>query len=308
MPTSAELMPLVTLHTDVTGFLHYLRADKGSSPLTVATYENDLRLWLEHMAVKYPELLAWPKITPQAIRSWVMAMSRGGIAPATINRRLSALRSLFRYLRLCGLAEHDPLRSIKSLKKPKQLPKYLKEREMHKLIDEVEYGEDYEGQLERAIIVTLCHTGIRRGELLGLRLADVDWAQQQLRVLGKRNKVRLVPFGDEMAQVLRAMLACNEEGLRPLDMPLFVQLDGKPLTTGRLAKIVRKRIGEVSTIAKRTPHVLRHTYATAMLNNNAALENVKELLGHESVATTQVYTHTTIDELKKAYRSAHPRA
>lgn len=298
---------LAEMLTDVEGFLQYLRADKGCSMKTVETYGTDLRLWLAHVATHHPLCLAWRKVGDRTIRSWMMAMSQEGIAPGTVNRRLSALRSLFRYLRLCGLVEHDPLRAIKGMRKPKPLPYFLKESELHRLIDGVSYGEDYVGRMERAVILTFCHTGLRRGELLGLRQGDIDWGSQQLRVVGKRNKMRMVPFGDELAHGLRECLALHPLGMAP-SAPLFVQGQGVPLSEARLASIVRRCIGEVSTIEKRTPHVLRHTYATALLNNEAKLESVKELLGHESVATTQIYTHTTIEELKKAYQKAHPRA
>lgn len=307
-PSMTDNAPLEEMLHDVVGFLHYLRADKGCSQQTIDTYAADLRLWLAHVAEHHAPLLAWPKISAKTIRSWMMAMNRVGLAAGTVNRRLSALRSLFRYLRLCGVVSHDPLRDVKGMKKPKRLPYFLKEQEMHRLIDAVEYADDAEGRLERSVILTFCHTGIRRAELLGLRQGDVDWGSQQLRVLGKRNKMRLVPFGDELAEALRQMLDEHPMGECEVDAPLFMLPNGAALTVARLAAIVRKCIGEVSTIEKRTPHVLRHTYATAMLNNEATLENVKELLGHDSVATTQIYTHTTIEELKKAYQKAHPRA
>jgi integrase/recombinase XerC len=221
---------------------------------------------------------------------------------------MSAVRSFYRYLLRIGRVEKDPTDTLKNPKMEKRLPSFVSEQDMDRLLDEVTFGEGYEAERDRLILLTFYSTGIRISELLNLKVSDVDLHARELKVLGKRNKHRIVPFGEELAQALAAFFRLRSVEVRQDLGVIFLRANGQLMTAAEVRAVVKKYLSCVTHQQKRSPHVLRHTYATVMLNNGADLEVVKELLGHESVATTEVYTHTTFAELKKAYDKAHPRA
>jgi integrase/recombinase XerC len=234
-------------------------------------------------------------------------MDKGNSA-TSINRRLSALRSFFRYALKKQLLASDPAHAIIGPKKEKPLPMYLKEREMDTLLDEQEWGTGYKDVLARTILIIFYETGVRISELIGLDEADVNFVTRELKVTGKRNKQRIVPCGEELENEIETYRAAREELLGERHFPaLFVTEKGAAMSETLISRIVKGNLSKVTTIKKRSPHVLRHSFATAMLNNKADLTSIQKLLGHESVSTTEIYTHVSFEELKSEYKNAHPR-
>jgi len=292
----------------IDSFLDYLRLERAYSPKTVQSYEIDLNEFEAYLRRTDAEL-SLETVAADNVRNWSMEMMEAGQKETSVNRRLSALRSFYRYLLRKGVIAVSPMQTVKGPKKKKPLPSFLREDEMNRLLDETDFGEGFEGERDRLIIELFYETGMRRAELVGLNEADVDFYRGQIKVTGKRNKQRLIPFGEELASALRTYLEEKaSEVPEAEDGALFVMKNGRRVTDGWIYRMVRRNLSKVTTIKKRSPHVLRHTFATTMLNHEAELEAVKELLGHESVSTTEIYTHTTFEELKNAYSKAHPRA
>ncbi len=291
----------------IEGFLNYLTHERNYSAMTVKSYGEDLSAFEEFFRNLDAEL-SWESVDSDVIRDWMESMMDKANSAATVNRRLSALRSFYRYGMRQGLLEANPARDIVGPKKGKPLPQFVKEGEMNRLIDDVSWGDTFKDTRARTIIILLYETGMRASELTGLDDSMVDMATRQLKVTGKRNKQRLIPFGEELAAQLQAYIRRRDQEVARQDDALFVSDKGQRLSYQQLRSEVRRCLSMVTTIKKRSPHVLRHSFATAMLNNEAGLESVKKLLGHESLSTTEIYTHTTFEQLKKVYRSAHPRA
>ena len=234
-------------------------------------------------------------------------MDRGNVA-SSVNRRLSALRSFYRYALRRNLVEKDPVHGIQGPKRKRSLPQFLKESEMDRLLDENMWTDCYKDVLARTIIVTFYETGIRISELIGLNDKDVDYINCEIKVTGKRDKQRIIPFGDELSETLISYQHRRNAEMKCESEAFFRTEKGERVTDAQVRQIVKTNLSKVSTLKKRSPHVLRHTFATAMLNHEAGLESVKKLLGHESLSTTEIYTHTTFEQLKKVYKNAHPRA
>jgi integrase/recombinase XerC len=235
-------------------------------------------------------------------------MDKGDMA-STVNNRLSAVRSFFRFALTRGLVDRDPSHIVKGPKKQKPLPYFVREADMNRLIDFPQmWGDNYKDVRARTIIILFYETGMRLAELTALDDQDIDFVTHQLKVTGKRNKQRIIPFGQELEQTLRHYMALRDE--QPVrDGRALIQNDkGERMSRFQVERVVNTCLSRVTTQKKRSPHVLRHSFATAMLNNGAGLESVQKLLGHESVATTEIYTHTTFEQLKKVYENAHPRA
>ena len=288
-------------------FLNYLLAEKGYSQATVLTYRTSLTdLW--RFCQRTDEQLTWEGLDKDVLRRWMAEDMEQGVSARTVNRKMSSVRSLYRYLLRMERVIVDPTATLKNPKAEKRLPSFVKQQDMDRLFDEVEFGEGYEAERNRLILLTFYSTGIRLSELLGLKVSDVDLGAKELKVLGKRNKQRIVPFGEELATAFSAFFQLRAETVVQDFGRIFLRTDGKPMPAAEVQAVVKRYLSCVTNQQKRSPHVLRHTYATVMLNNGADLEAVKELLGHESVSTTEVYTHTTFAELKKAYEKAHPRA
>lgn len=288
-------------------FLDYLRLERGYSPQTVKGYHDDLEAFESFYKESVPEL-AWDTMEGDVVRNWMVSMMDAGRSAATVNRRLSALRTFYKYLLRRGWVRTDPLRGIKGPKKQKPLPVFLRESEMDRLLDGNFFGDDFAGKRDRLIIAVFYETGIRLSELTGLNEADVDLNDGVLKVTGKRNKQRIVPFGGNLKNAFRDYLDEKDTSGIEGRKAMFTDNCGVRLKDAKVRDVVRHYLGMVSVLKKRSPHVLRHTFATSMLNHHADLESLKELLGHESVATTEVYTHTTFEELKEMYNHAHPRA
>ena len=288
-------------------FISYLLAEKGYSKTTAVTYCASL-VDLKKFFSRVDDQINWETLDKDVIRRWMMSEIERGVTARTLNRKMSAVRSFYRYLLRMERVKVDPTATLKNPKAEKRLPTFLGEQEMDRLFDEITFGEGYEAERDRLILLTFYSTGIRISELLHLKTSDVDLSARELKVLGKRNKQRIVPFGQELAEAFRAFFKLRNQEVHPDTEDVFLRPNGKQMSDLEVRNVVKKYLSCVTTQQKRSPHVLRHTYATVMLNNGADLQAVKELLGHESVSTTEVYTHTTFAELKKAYEKAHPRA
>lgn len=286
-------------------FLHYLGAERAYSIATVKEYDFALSKFGEFVE-KEGKKLDWNTITEGDVREWMVDLIDKGSAASTVNTWLSALRSFYKYLLGRNLVLHDPMRRIEGPKRKKALPYFIKETEMDRLLDEVNFPDCYEGHRDHLILQTFYSTGIRLSELCGLNVEDVDLSNRTMKVTGKRNKQRIIPLGQEMLDEVAAFLLIRPQA--DGENALFLSEKGKRMTKPMVQRIVRQYLGLVTTLKKRSPHVLRHSFATAMLNHGAEIGVVKELLGHESIATTEIYTHTTFEELRKIYINAHPRA
>lgn len=288
-------------------FLDYLRFERNRSELTVKNYGDDLRAF-EKFFRDLKNQMSWESVDSDVVRNWMERMMDEGNNAASINRRLSALRSFYRFALSRKLVDKDPVHGITGPKKGKPLPQFLKEKEMDRLLEREYWTRSFEDVRDRAIIMTFYETGIRLSELTGLDDKMVDFAEYQLKVTGKRNKQRIIPFGEELCTTLRGYMECRDRKVGWLSEALFVTDEGQRMSASLVRERVKRSLSKVCTLKKRSPHVLRHTFATAMLNHKAGIESVKKLLGHESLSTTEIYTHTTFEQLKREYSIAHPRA
>lgn len=288
-------------------FLNYLKFERNRSDLTIKNYGEDLRAFEEFYG-NLEGCHSWKSVDSDIIRDWMESMMDKGNNATSINRRLSALRSFYRFALTRKLVDKDPVHGVTGPKKGRPLPQFLKENEMDRLLDAESWTESFEDVRDRTVIMTFYETGIRLSELIGLDDSMVDFSNRQLKVTGKRNKQRVIPFGEELLATFRDYMKCRDKEVNRQSEALFVSAKGWRMTSSQVRGAVRKNLSKVCTLKKRTPHVLRHTFATAMLNNKAGIESVKKLLGHESLSTTEIYTHTTFEQLKREYYSAHPRA
>ena len=288
-------------------FLDYLRLERNYSALTVLKYETCLRQF-EEFFVGLGGGLTWDTIDSDVIRDWMEQLMDKGERAGTVNGKLSAVRSFYRYALRKNLIERDPAHSVTGPKKEKQLPKFIREKDMDRLLSDEMWTDGYKDSLARTLLVTFYETGMRVSELVSLEDEMVDFVNRQLKVTGKRNKQRIIPFGEELEQALRDYIAVRDEQVDRQENGLFLTGKGRRMNVGQVRRVVETQLGRVTTQKKRSPHVLRHSFATAMLNHEAGLESVRKLLGHESLATTEIYTHTTFEQLKKVYNKAHPRS
>ena len=288
-------------------FLNYLKADRGYSLQTVRSYSDSL-LSFEIFFRSLDAQLTWERIDVDVIRRWMSVEAERGKTSRTICKELSALRSFYKYLLRTKRIEKNPMRLVSNPKMTVPLPTFLKQSEIDELFDQVIFPDTNEGLRDRTILLLFYHTGIRVSELVGLNRSAINLMQRELKVTGKRNKQRIVPFGEELENALNVYLLRRDE-LEAFDSEaLFLNAKSKRISVAQVRRVVHQYLALVTTQKKKSPHVLRHTFATAMLNNGADLEAIREILGHESIDTTEVYTHTTFADLKKEYERAHPRA
>ena len=292
----------------IDSFLDYLRYERNYSPETVKAYGSDLLQFEAFLEGENGESKPLTEAGSREIRSWMVMLLDEGYSSTSVNRKLSTLRSFFKYLLKQGVCQADPLRKVMGPKNKKKLPVFVKETNMDRLLDDIDFGPGFKGCRDRAILETFYLTGMRLSELIGLKDEDVDFLASCFKVTGKRNKQRLIPFGEELKKDLLEYVRQRSDAVGAKTDALFVRENGEQLYRSIVEDIVKRNLSKVVTVKKRSPHVLRHTFATLMLNHGAQLGSIKELLGHESLATTEVYTHTTFEELKKMYNQAHPRA
>ena len=294
------------MNATVESFLQYLRLERNLSWRTVDLYRRDLAQW-EHDVTGGGQTLDLPTVTAGDIRQWLMTRSAIGDSPGTLRHKVQALRALYRYLMRRGQVAANPAAQVELAKLPKPLPKFVREKTVDAVLDaDIDKG-DMAQVRDRLIVMLFYETGIRLSELIGLQDAAVDTDKGELKVRGKRDKDRIVPFGDELAQWVEHYRTLRAT-VKPECTNLLVTAKGKPLYPSLVYHVVHDGLAQAGGSGKLSPHVLRHTFASVMLNNGAQLNNVKELLGHESLAATQVYTHVTLSELQHNYELAHPRA
>ena len=292
----------------IKAFLEYLLLERNYSERTISSYGADLREFEDYLKKTDAEL-DFTKVHADHVRGWIASLMDNGKAATYVNRKLSSLRSFYRFLLRRKEVTVNPMVKIVGPKKKKPLPSFVREKDMDRLLDELSFGEGFEGCRDRIILELFYATGMRLSELIGLNDVDVDFSARLIKVTGKRNKQRLIPFGDELAEDLLIYIKVRNETLPKKETDaFFVCKSGKRVYPMQVYRLVKRNLSKVVTLKKRSPHVLRHTFATTMLNDNAELKAVQELLGHESLATTEVYTHATFEELKKVYEQAHPRA
>ena len=289
-------------------FLKYLAAERNYSSATIGSYAKDLSMFQEFLEEQNPDA-SWTAVEAEDVREWVIyLMDEQKMAASSVNRRLSAMRSFYKYLRRVGRVSINPMEKVVAPKKKRPLPYYVRESEMDRLLELTAEDRSFKGIRDRLVLMMFYETGIRRAELLGMTDASVDLVTKQIKVTGKRNKQRIVPFGEELESEIKAYQTAREETLGQRTFPaLFVTEKGTAMNETQVSKIVKENLSKVTTIKKRSPHVLRHSFATAMLNNKADLTSIQKLLGHESVSTTEIYTHVSFEELKSEYKNAHPR-
>ena len=291
----------------IDSFLDYLRYERNYSNYTIEAYSKDLRQFEEYVKLNKESVFVPGDVDADLVRSWIVSLMDEKISPVSVNRKLSSLKSFFKFLMKQGSISVNPLRLITGPKTKKPLPYFVRDKEMELLLDGDGFDEDFEGVRDRLVLEMLYDTGIRRSELIGIQDSDVDFGAMQIRVTGKRNKQRLIPFAEGLKNLIQAYTEVRNREVGSESGWFFVRKNGEQLSAGIVYNIVKKKLSEIPTLAKRSPHVLRHSFATSMLNNGAELNAVKELLGHSSLASTSVYTRTTFEELKKVYH-AHPRA
>ncbi len=292
----------------VDSFVEYLSFEQNYSVRTVKEYQCDLMAFESFLKEEVDDEFSWTTLNSDVARHWVISMMEKGNSSRSVRRRLSSLKTFYKYLLKVGFVEKDPMIDLKGPKLERRLPVFLKEEELERLLNGNFFSADFEGQRDKLIIQMFYLTGIRLSELVNLKLRQVDFSAGVIKVLGKGDKQRIVPFASVLRNALAlylkervAVLGQKEEDA------LFVDCGGLPITSVKVAKIVRASLTLVTSQKKKSPHVLRHTFATTLLNHQANLDAVKKLLGHTSLSTTEIYTHITFEELKQVYNQTHPR-
>jgi integrase/recombinase XerC len=289
----------------IISFFDYLTYEKKYSAHTLTSYKNDISQFIAFINPN-KESFAITDINYQQIRAWVASLLKDKIAARSVNRKLSSLKSFFKYLQRQQIIDVNPMSKISGPKTPKRLPVFVDEHQMEDLFAEVKFEDGFNGLRDRLILDLFYQTGIRRSELTNLKEIDLDLFNSTIKVLGKRNKERIIPISLPLKRNLESYLQVKQE-LNLSNMMLLVSEKGHTLSEQAVYNSVKKYLSQVTTIQKKSPHVLRHTFATHLLNNGADINAVKDLLGHANLSATQVYTHNTIDKLKKSYKQAHPR-
>ncbi|MBN2762465.1 MAG: tyrosine recombinase XerC [Bacteroidales bacterium] len=287
----------------VNDFLKYLKSVKNYSDHTVRSYQNDLEQFIDFSGLPDNQIP-----DHHHIRSWIVALMNEGISSHSVKRKVSALKSFYHYLIIEGELDSNPVKKIILPKTDKKLPVFVNEANMNQLLDNISFDEDFEGIRNRLIIEMLYFTGIRVSELTGLKSSNVNLYESTLKVLGKRNKERIIPLMPETVKAIRDYLQKRSEEFSGDCDYLFITSKGNKLYSRLVYRIVHNFLTRVTTLDKRSPHILRHTFATHMLNRGADLNAIKEILGHANLAATEIYTHNTFEKLKKIYKQAHPRA
>lgn len=299
---------MTTLGMKQKRFFQYLQYEKRFSPHTLAAYQNDLGQFFSFLEERH-QVRDIISIHHTHIRFWIVHLLGEGTSARSVNRKLSCLKTYFKFLRKQGDIQSNPMTRVLAPKTRKRLPVFIHEQQMNLLFDEVDFGEGYAGLRNRLVMEMLYCTGMRRSELIGLKLHSMDFATSQLKVMGKGSKERLIPVSRHLSGLIRQFLDVRRAEFPETGEETLLLTDkGKPVYPGFVYNLVKKYLSAVTTLEQRSPHVLRHTFATHMSENGADLNAIKELLGHSSLAATQVYMHNSIEKLKKVYQQAHPKA
>ena len=284
-------------------FITYLSSEKRFSEHTIKSYTTDLKQFTSFLSSEFQIIDEINEISFQIIRTWIASLLEKGINPRSVNRKISTLKTYFKFLIREGELVENPMMKVVAPKSKKRLPVFIEEDQIASLLNEVQFEEGFVGQRNKLIIELFYVTGIRLSELINIKISDVDFNNQSIKVLGKRNKERIIPLSSNVVNDLNIFIENNQQ-----NKYLFTNLEGDKLYNKLVYRLVNKYIGEISSVNKKSPHILRHTFATHMLNNGADINAIKELLGHANLSATQVYTHNTIEKLKTVYKQAHPRA
>jgi len=291
------------------GFLHYLQYEKRFSPYTVISYKTDLEQFSEYLALQYG-ITEIADASYQMIRSWFVSLMEQHITPRSVNRKKAALNSFFKYLNKHGLLTENPMNKVLSPKSVKRLPAFVEEEKMKTLLDEYIPQQDnsFITLRDQLIIEMLYNTGMRLSELVNLKTADVNGFSMTIKVLGKRNKERIIPYNNRLQKLIKEYIDLRQKTILEACDYFFVTTKGKKVYQKLVYRVVIYYLNTITSQDKKSPHVLRHTFATHMLNHGADLNSIKELLGHANLSATQVYTHNTIEKLKTVYKQSHPKA
>ena len=284
-------------------FITYLSSEKRFSEHTIKSYATDLKQFTSFLSSEFQIIDEINEISFQIIRTWIASLLEKGINPRSVNRKISTLKTYFKFLIREGELIENPMIKVVAPKSKKRLPIFIEEDQIKSLLNEVQFESGFIGQRNKLIIELFYVTGIRLSELINIKISDVDFSNQSIKVLGKRKKERIIPLSSSMINSLDNFIKNNHK-----NHFLFTNLDGVKLYTKLVYRVVNKYIAKISSVNKKSPHILRHTFATHMLNNGADINAIKELLGHANLSATQVYTHNTIEKLKIVYKQAHPRA
>jgi integrase/recombinase XerC len=296
------------LREAIQSFVDHLKFAKRYSAHTIRSYQDDLESFSIYIEEEFGGM-AVGAISPSVVRSWLAALKDGGLSSRSVNRKISTLRSWYKHLIREGVVEKSPMGAILSPKAGKRLPVFVEQRDMAVLFDEVRFPDDWEGWTERLLLVILYYTGMRLSEIVGLKEGQVDHGNRSIKVLGKGNKERVIPVNEVLMGAVRDYQDKKRAELEGADTEyLLVSRKGRKLYPKYVYRVVHNYLAQITTIDQKSPHVLRHTFATHLMNAGAELNSVKELLGHASLAATQVYTHNTIEKLKDIYKKAHPKA
>ena len=289
-------------------FLQHIRFEKRLSPHTVAAYGNDLAQFAEFLD-KQQNLAQPEQASFRQVRAWAVSLVESGVNNRSVNRKLATLRSFFNFLVRRKNISVNPMARVLALKTPKPLPQFVEEKNLQTLFEEVQFSPDFAGQRDRLVLELLYGTGVRLSELLGLKFSDVNFYEQTIVVMGKRSKERLIPIHKNLAQLIQHYQTLRLENFPSCAVQEMLLTDkGEAAYAVLIQRIVKKYLTFITSLKQKSPHVLRHTFATHLLNNGADLNSIKDLLGHSSLAATQVYTHNSIEKLKKIYQQAHPKA
>ncbi|MDO4461625.1 MAG: tyrosine-type recombinase/integrase [Bacteroidia bacterium] len=291
-------------------FLKYMQYEKRCSPLTVLAYRNDLGLWGRYID-EHTDLRDNTQASARVVRRFIMSLLAGGMQERSVNRKIASVRSYYKFLMHDEVIRKNPCELIENVKTPKTLPIFVQEQEMNNLLDNVKFEDTYEGVRDHMIIEMLYMSGMRLSELQNLKPIDVNFGMRYITVLGKRNKERIIPFTDRLEFDLNYYISKRKEEFGVAansTAPMFLTLKGEKMEPWHIYKIVHSNLELVSTVSRKSPHVLRHSFATALLNNGADIMAIKELLGHTSLAATQIYTHSDFKQLNHIYQTAHPWA
>jgi integrase/recombinase XerC len=285
-------------------FLEYIQFEKRFSNHTLVAYTNDLNQFIIYLSTVY-EIKNVVEVNHTIIRSWIVSLMEQKITPRSVNRKITTLKTFYKFLLRQSIVIENPMLKIQAPKTSKRLPVFVEKEKMDTLLDNVDFGDDVEGQRNKLIIELFYATGMRLSELINLKQANIDLHSLQMKVLGKRNKERIIPFNREIKNEIQKYIKTKES--LPNEF-LFETKTGTKLYDKLVYRIITTYLAQITTLDKKSPHVLRHTFATHMLNNGADLNAIKELLGHANLSATQVYTHNTVEKLKNIHQQAHPKA